>query len=156
MKTHIKKTTNLNLSKIEFLSVKYLRNGIYNKDLQHVYDVAIGEKFLGDYLVKHKPKATYVFWYEGTILGFAIPRKNSETEWRVGAIYTLPEYRGLGVSKQFLLRFFKGVDVVASIEVDNISSIKLFTSCGFKPISSPEKHPDGTVMVEYKKVKTHA
>ncbi len=150
MRVAITKRPHINLKRIEFISVKHLPNGIHNKELNAMYNVAIGENFLGDYLVLHQPKATYVFMSMGKMLGFAIPRKNNEDEWRVGAIYTLPQYRGGGVSKEFLNRFFdESVDVVASIEPHNTSSIKLFTSCGFKVNSKPYKDKDSTTLIDY-------
>lgn len=150
MRIPISKRPHINLKRIEFISVKHLPSGIHNKELNQMYEVAISEKFLGDYLVMHQPKATYVFMSMGKMLGFAIPRQNSETEWRVGAIYTLPAYRGGGVAKEFLNRFFDpSVDVVASIEPHNASSIKTFTSCGFKVMGKPYKDKDNTILVDY-------
>lgn len=149
MRLNIPKKPKVSLAAIEFISVKTLRDGVHNRELNAMYKVAISEGFLGDYLVKHQPKATYVFMYKGSMLGFAIPRRKNENEWRVGAIYTLPALRGLGISREFLNRFFGDAIVTASIETKNASSIKMFTSCGFVVDSQPYKDDDGTILVDY-------
>jgi len=66
------------------------------------------------------------------VVGFFTPRKDGN-EWRVGAIFVLPEHRGKGLAGKALEGFFTGdkLPAYAQVGTDNYSSEKAFESAGF-------------------------
>ena len=68
------------------------------------------------------------------IVGFFTPKKDGE-EWRVGAIFVSPEYRGKGLAPKSLEQFFVGdkLPAYARIGIDNVVSQNAFAKAGFIP-----------------------
>jgi RimJ/RimL family protein N-acetyltransferase len=78
------------------------------------------------------------------VVGFFSPRKEDK-EWRVGAIFVLPEYRGKGLSSKALKEFFYGdnLPAYAHVGIDNFGSQKAFERAGFFPEDSVRIDEDG-------------
>lgn len=79
----------------------------------------------------------------GEILGFAIPRKDTDGRMRSGPIFIRPEYRRMGLATRLLNHIFKGVKARAMISENNIASQRTYEKLGFIKTGKAVM-PDGT------------
>lgn len=105
---------------------KYLGAGIFDKDLSKLVTI--------DYL--------------GTVVGFVVPNQERDGRWRTGPIFIDPKYRGKGIAKLFVGKFFQGKKGRAWIDDSNGSSIGTYTANGFVATDRVVEQ-DGIVCREY-------
>jgi RimJ/RimL family protein N-acetyltransferase len=89
------------------------------------------------------------------VVGFFTPRKDGD-EWRVGAIFVLPEHRGKGLAGKAIKDFFSGdkLPAYAHVGLDNPSSQKAFERAGFIPEGQPQQSQNDPTWTYQKWVKT--
>lgn len=133
----------------EFIKVTDKRHGFGEKDLKKILDAAASDPFLGSFIYSKKLKDMVLFVYNGKLVGFAIPRKDSDGHYRTGPIFVDGQYRGKGIAKEFISQYFQGKKGRAWIEKTNKASQATFTSAGFKNTNKVHVDSDGTVLYEY-------
>lgn len=93
---------------------------------------AVQSTFLGTF-VRNKNRKDFVWFLHGEkIVGFAIPRKDSDGRYRTGAIFVTAAFRKKGVAGAFVKGYFSSKKGRAFIEPDNTASIALYVSVGFR------------------------
>jgi GNAT superfamily N-acetyltransferase len=119
-------------------------------ELQKVVLLAMQDKSLmsGEHSVVTLIDKRVAVLRDALVVGFYTPRQQTyvgQKYWRAGALYLDPAFRGQGIMRTALAQFFD-VDVpgLAWIEESNASSVKLFTSMGFKT-TTQKSLPDGSV-----------
>lgn len=108
------------------------------------------DPYLGDIALNKDPKDIVEIRHGRTLVGFAIPRQDSDKRWRTGPIFIDPKYQGKGYGGRWIKEFFKGRKGRAYINPDNGASIAVFTKAGFK--ETPKVLMDGNEkLVQYLK-----
>lgn len=128
----------------------------YGPEYTALIEEAAKDPFLGEFVLKKHPADFKWFirkdpdgkWDK--LVGFAIPRRDSDGYYRTGAIYVKPEYRKEGIASAFVKEYFEGKKGRAFIEDRNVASIALFTSIGFKKTGKTVRDGD-EVLHEYLK-----
>lgn len=114
-----------------FESVTFGKPSPQDPAIQALIDASTQDPHLGDIATKKKLKDMVVFYYNDVPAGFAIPRRESDSYYRTGPIFVLPEYRNKGLAKQFVANFFQNKKGRAYIADTNVASQQLFTAAGF-------------------------
>lgn len=117
---------------------------------EKLIEEAAQDQFLGDFVKKHKREDFVGFFSGKNLVGFAIPRKDSDGHYRTGAIFVTADRRRDGIASAFVKQYFEGKKGRAFIEPHNTASIALYTSVGFKKTGKQVKH-DGDELDEYLK-----
>lgn len=100
-------------------------------DVIRMIEESTRDPFLGDIATTKKLTDVVAFYVGRQLVGFAIPRRDSDGRYRTGAIYITPSERKKGYAKLFLQAYFKDKRGRAFIEPSNLASQKLFSSVGF-------------------------
>ncbi|PPA70947.1 GNAT family N-acetyltransferase [Jeotgalibacillus proteolyticus] len=89
-----------------------------------------------------KNQTSYSIEHEGTAVG-KIRIIKSETEAWIYGFATLPEYQGKGIGRSALQQILqkeadKGRDIHLEVQADNLHTLELYKSCGFKNYHSQD------------------
>jgi len=106
-----------------------------------------------NFLSKESLKKTHTFlkknpncWVaevEDKVVGFVWPQIK-EGKHRVGSIYILPDYQGMGIGSEFMEKVFevhKGHDIYLNVVAYNKSAVKFYEKFGFKKTGKKKDHP---------------
>lgn len=93
------------------------------------------DPYLGDIALHKDPKDIIEILHGRVLVGFAIPRQDSDKRWRTGPIFIDPKYRGKGIGGKWIKDFFNRRKGRAYINPENVASIAVFTKAGFKETS---------------------
>jgi RimJ/RimL family protein N-acetyltransferase len=94
---------------------------------------ASDDTFLGDIVGKTENKYRLGIYLNNNLIGFLTPRQDQNNNWRTGAIYMLPRYRGKGYGSEAIKLFFSDKQSgSALIEPTNIGSRKAYEKAGLK------------------------
>lgn len=118
--------------------------------IEQLLQQASKDPFLGEFVLKKKMEDLVPLEYNGTVVGFAIPRKDPDGKWRTGPIYVDPKSRKHGVASKFIQSFFASKSGRSWIDPNNHASKKAFESAGFKKSGKTTKDGD-EVLEEYLK-----
>lgn len=146
MKLHIP------MVKFNYVLVSKIPQGVNNPAFKKLLKEATIDKWLGDFILDRKPESGIVFYLGTAMVGFTIPKLESNGMWRAGAIYVTPKSRGKGVASSYLKAFFQDKKAYAKIDVTNEASIAAYVSAGFEPSGERKIYPDGDTLEVYKKL----
>ncbi len=87
---------------------------------------------------------------EGKVVGFVWPRIE-KGKHRIGSIYILPDYQGMGIGTRFMDKVFevhKGHDIYLNVVAYNKSAVKFYERFGSKNTGKKKDHsmPNGKVI----------
>ena len=119
-------------------------------ELDRLFKMASQEHFLGMFIYTKKLSDVVSLLYRGTVVGFAIPRKDYDGYWRTGPIFVEPKYRGKHIASQFIKSFFSDKPGRSMVDSKNSASRHAFLSAGFVKTGVLRKDGDG-MLEEYKK-----
>lgn len=108
------------------------------------------DPYLGDIALQKNPKDIVPIYSGKVLIGFAIPRKESDGRWRSGPIFITAKERGKGFGGKWLVEFFKHRRGRSYINPTNQPSIQAFTKAGFYATLKSIKD-DEEVLVQYLK-----
>lgn len=134
---------------LDFVKVTDKKHAIQKSEIDSILLKASKDPYLGDFIYKKKLDNIVLFVLDQKVVGFAIPRKDSDGHYRTGPIYVDSAARGKGVAKEFVKQYFENRKGRAWIEKTNTPSQKTFESAGFK--RTHRVHVDGDVLYEYLK-----
>lgn len=117
---------------------------IGDPQVKKLIDESEHDKYLGDVVRQRGTQSLTGFYLDSQLVGFAVPRKDSDGRYRTGAIYVTPSHQGKGIASKFTRTYFKGKSGRAMIESDNTKSQHLFESIGFKRSGKTIKDSEGT------------
>jgi hypothetical protein len=103
------------------------------------------DRFLGDIVKERKTKSVTGFFKGSEVVGFAVPRKDSDGRYRTGAIFVSKRFQQQGIAGEFVKDYFADKPGRAMIETDNTKSQKLFESNGFKRSGKTIRDSVGTI-----------
>jgi RimJ/RimL family protein N-acetyltransferase len=72
------------------------------------------------------------------LVGFFTPRQDPDEVWRMGAIFIVPEHRGLGLASLAIRSFMRGKLGRAFISDGNVASARAYAQAGFKMVERDE------------------
>lgn len=84
----------------------------------------------------------YVFCQDAEIIGYGMLAKSFSTEFGkpcvwIEDLYIKPDYRGLGIGKQFMEfveKKYPNYLLRLEVEQENLNAVKLYKKCGFKTL----------------------
>jgi GNAT superfamily N-acetyltransferase len=130
--------------------IKFEKARSITPEIQKLLDHSTKDKFLGD-IVNHKKLTNLVvFYYNDKLVGFAIPRRESDGYHRTGPIYVEPAYRGKGIAKQFVKEHFADKKGRSYIDDRNAASQAVYKHAGFKK-TNKSMFDGGERLYEYTK-----
>ena len=133
----------------QFTKVTDKNHGVPSNEIEAILKKAARDPFLGNFIYGKKLTDMILFISEGILVGFAIPRKDSDGHYRTGPIYVEPSARGKGIAGEFVKSYFEKRKGRSWIEKKNVASQKTFESAGFRRTNKVHVDPDGTVLYEY-------
>lgn len=113
------------------MSIEFKRVNKITPEINKLLEEAANDKYLGEIVFSKKIGVIYLFEIDGELVGFAIPRRESDGYFRTGPIYVRPKYRNKGIASNFVSSFFKHRKGRAYIDVTNKASQKIFIKNGF-------------------------
>lgn len=134
------KTPNLKIEKADMILLEML------KPIQKAYEeeevLCEGQEFnslVSTFLLKKTLNAKNVFvaTMENKILGKASLNAESENFSQIGGVYTVPEFRGLGIGNRLVRKVIsekksQGKKIVLFVKTENLPAQKLYENCGFR------------------------
>jgi RimJ/RimL family protein N-acetyltransferase len=82
----------------------------------------------------------FPIFYESVLVGFATPRQDKDSIWRMGAIYIAPEFRNRKIAQMAIAEFMSDKKGRAFIENDNIQSQRAYQAAGFRIVRKDAKN----------------
>lgn len=113
-----------------------------DKRLKAIVEDAVKDPELGPIVKRRLITTALCLVDDDAIIGFAIPRKDSDGRYRSGPIYIRPEYRRRGLATVLLRQIFHDVKARAMIAETNIASQRTFEGLGFRR-TGKVIYPDG-------------
>lgn len=101
-------------------------------ELLRLIRLSTHDPYLGDIVLQKKVTDIVEIHYDKKLVGFAVPRKDSDGRWRTGPIFIDPVFRSNGYGSMWIKDFFVRRRGRAYINPTNTASIKAFTRAGFK------------------------
>ena len=98
---------------------------------EDLIEEAAQDKYLGDFVYTRKREDFVGFWSGKKLVGFAVPRKDSDGRYRTGAIFVTPDRRRDGIAAAFVKQYFENKKGRAYVNPENAASVALYTSAGF-------------------------
>lgn len=125
-------------------------SSIHSREYEKLIVEAAKDPYLGEFVLHRKREAFMGFFEHGELVGFAVPRRDSDGHYRTGAIFVTASHRSKGIAKAFVKQYFDGKKGRAYIEPGNQASIALYASVGFKK-TGKQITDDDEVLEEYVK-----
>lgn len=108
---------------------------------EYILEEARKDPYIGNYI--NKDRSRPIFLGEEPV-GFIAPKISGDGVWRLKSTFVLPEYRGKGIARTIIKKFFKNRPGRAFIDKDNVASQRAFKAAGFLPYQKEERWGGGS------------